>query len=68
MGRCSGGDNRAGLGRVFIDYVERADKLAPLIAAHADQIEEACRLPGPVLTALHDAGLFRLLLPRSHRT
>jgi alkylation response protein AidB-like acyl-CoA dehydrogenase len=65
MARCSGGDDRAGRGGIAVDYVERADKLAPLIAAHADRIEEGCRLSGPVLTALHEAGLFRLLLPRS---
>jgi alkylation response protein AidB-like acyl-CoA dehydrogenase len=31
----------------------------------AEQTEQERRLPAPVLRALHDAGLFRLLLPRS---
>ena len=48
-----------------IDYVERACALAPEIEARADQIERERRLPEPVLAALFEAGLFRLLLPRS---
>ena len=48
-----------------IDYVERACALAPEIEARADQIEQERRLPEPVLAALFEAGLFRLLLPRS---
>jgi len=48
-----------------IDYVERACALAPEIEARADQIEQERRLPAPVLAALFEAGLFRLLLPRS---
>jgi alkylation response protein AidB-like acyl-CoA dehydrogenase len=59
-----GGGDRADCSVAGVDYVERANKLAPLIAAHADRIEQARQLPAPVLTALHDAGLFRLLLPR----
>ena len=48
-----------------IDYVERACALAPEIEARADQVEQERRLPEPVLAALFEAGLFRLLLPRS---
>jgi alkylation response protein AidB-like acyl-CoA dehydrogenase len=48
-----------------IDYIERACALAPEIEARADQIEQERRLPEPVLAALFEAGLFRLLLPRS---
>src|SRR5712692_95675 len=48
-----------------IDYVERAQKLAPQIEVWADQAEADRRLPEPLLAALFDAGLFRLLLPRS---
>jgi alkylation response protein AidB-like acyl-CoA dehydrogenase len=48
-----------------IDYVERAQKLAPHIEVWADQAEADRRLPEPLLAALFDAGLFRLLLPRS---
>ncbi len=48
-----------------MDYVERARTLAPQIEACADQIEQERRLPPPLMAALHDAGLFRLLLPGS---
>jgi indole-3-acetate monooxygenase len=45
--------------------VERARRLVPLIEAAADRIEAERQLPDPVLAALFDAGLFRLLLPRA---
>jgi len=47
------------------DYVERARALAPTIASFADRIEAERRLPAPLADALHEAGLFRMLLPRS---
>jgi len=47
------------------EYVERARKLAPRIAAFADQIERERRLAEPVLDGLFEAGMFRLLLPLS---
>ena len=47
------------------DFVERARMLAPQIEAAADQIERDCQLPEPLVTALVDAGLTRMLLPRS---
>src|SRR5438477_10306287 len=47
------------------DYVARVCKLAPTIAVHADRAEAERRLPAPLTDALHDAGLFRMLLPRS---
>ena len=47
------------------DYVERARALAPIIASFADRIEAERRLPAPLADALHEAGLFRMLLPRS---
>ena len=47
------------------DYLERARALAPKVAAAADEIERTRRLPEPLLEALVDAGLFRMLLPRS---
>jgi alkylation response protein AidB-like acyl-CoA dehydrogenase len=43
----------------------RARVIAPLIAAAADEIEARCRLPAYVLDALHEAALFRMLLPRT---
>jgi alkylation response protein AidB-like acyl-CoA dehydrogenase len=45
-------------------YVDRARALAPLIEAAADQTEQERCLPDQVVSALHDAGLYRLLLPR----
>ena len=47
------------------DFLERARALAPAIEAAADDIEQERRLPRSLVAALHDAGLFRLLLPRS---
>jgi len=47
------------------EYLERARGLAALIEASADQAERERRLPEPLFTALVEAGLFRLLLPRS---
>jgi alkylation response protein AidB-like acyl-CoA dehydrogenase len=45
--------------------VNAARTLAPAIAAEAEQIERGRRLTPAVYEALIDAGLFRLLLPRS---
>ena len=47
------------------DCVARARALAPLIAAHADRIERQREIVPEVLSALHDARLFRMVLPRS---
>jgi alkylation response protein AidB-like acyl-CoA dehydrogenase len=47
------------------DVLERARALRPTIAALADRIEAERRLPAPLADALHAAGLFRMLLPRS---
>jgi alkylation response protein AidB-like acyl-CoA dehydrogenase len=47
------------------EVLERARALAPTIAKFADQVETARRLPGALSDALHDAGFFRLLLPRA---
>ena len=48
-----------------IDYLGRARELAPQLAAAADEIERRRELPEPVVVALADRGLYRLLLPRS---
>jgi alkylation response protein AidB-like acyl-CoA dehydrogenase len=47
------------------DFVERARMLAPQIEASAAQIERDRQLPDALVTALVDAGLTRMLLPRS---
>lgn len=47
------------------ETLERARALAPRIAATADEIERQRRLPAELVDALHEAGLFRMLLPRS---
>ena len=45
--------------------VERARALAPLIAQEADEIERTRRLTEPVVAALIENGLYRVLLPQS---
>jgi alkylation response protein AidB-like acyl-CoA dehydrogenase len=45
--------------------VERARTLAPLIAGEADEIERTRSLTEPVVSALIDNGLYRVLLPQS---
>jgi alkylation response protein AidB-like acyl-CoA dehydrogenase len=47
------------------DHLARARRLAPGIAAFAERIEAERRLPEELLALLHEAGLYRLLLPRS---
>jgi len=46
-------------------YVERARQLGPMIEAAGDEIERRRDLPEPIVAALAERGLFRLLLPRS---
>jgi alkylation response protein AidB-like acyl-CoA dehydrogenase len=46
--------------------VEQARRLVPLIESAADRIERDRVIPPEVLSALHDARLFRMLLPRSY--
>ena len=45
--------------------ISRAEALRPAVEAASNQIEETRRLPPPLLDKLHEARLFRLLLPRS---
>jgi alkylation response protein AidB-like acyl-CoA dehydrogenase len=45
--------------------VSRAEALRPSVAAVANEIEDTRRLPPALLDKLHEARLFRLLLPRS---
>ena len=46
-------------------WLERARHLGPMIAASAEAIEHRRELPEPLVEALAERGLFRLLLPRS---
>lgn len=46
---------------------ERVAALLPRIAAAADAIEAERRLPAELMTALHGAGMFRMLLPREFK-
>src|SRR6185503_4241126 len=45
------------------DYVARARAVAPLIEAAAPHIEAERELVPEVVAALHDAGLFRMMMP-----
>src|SRR6056297_2457436 len=48
------------------DALTAASELAEIIEAHADEAEQARRLPEPTVTALTDAGLMRLCVPRAY--
>ena len=48
-----------------IDYVERARELGAELEAAAEEIEQRRELPEPIVEALVERSLFRLLLPRS---
>jgi alkylation response protein AidB-like acyl-CoA dehydrogenase len=48
-----------------VDWVARATALVPMIAAASDRIEAERRIVPEVVAALHEAGLFRMLLPAS---
>lgn len=47
------------------DLLSRARDLALAVDAASDEIERTQRIPEPLLTGLHQARLFRMLLPRS---
>ncbi|MBL4766144.1 MAG: hypothetical protein JKY94_00210, partial [Rhodobacteraceae bacterium] len=48
------------------DFEKRAHALGPVMEKYTAQIEETKRLPQELLDGLHDAGLFRMLLPRAY--
>jgi alkylation response protein AidB-like acyl-CoA dehydrogenase len=48
------------------ELIGRARELVPMIERAGDRIERGRCLPDDVLDALHDARLFRLLIPRSY--
>ena len=47
------------------DWVARARELAPMVEAAAGRTEAERKIPANVLAAMHDAGLFHILLPVS---
>jgi alkylation response protein AidB-like acyl-CoA dehydrogenase len=47
------------------DPVARVRALGPALTAAADEIERTQEIPEPLLGQMHDARLFRMLLPRS---
>jgi alkylation response protein AidB-like acyl-CoA dehydrogenase len=49
------------------DCIARARELAPLIAAHSTRSERNRQIAPEVLDALHEARLFRMLLPLSYQ-
>jgi len=49
---------------VVDDYLKRVRGLAPAITAASERIEKDRRLPPDLLSALHEAELFRMLLPK----
>jgi alkylation response protein AidB-like acyl-CoA dehydrogenase len=60
--------NPASIDRSTTDGAEllvRGRQLGPLIAGAADRIEKEREIPAEVLAALHEARLFRMLIPRS---
>src|SRR5438876_5946477 len=48
-----------------LDYIERAKAIGSELEAAAEEIERRRELPDPIVEALVERGLFRLLLPRS---
>jgi len=48
-----------------VDWVARATALVPMIEAASERIEAERRIVPEVVTALHEAGLFHMLLPAS---
>lgn len=50
--------------RTRADPLARVAAIAPIIAAGAEEAERIRRLPPAVVDALHDAGLYRMLLPK----
>ena len=47
-----------------VDYVARVHELGPTIMGFADQIESEQKIPQELLDKLHEAGLFKVLVPK----
>jgi indole-3-acetate monooxygenase len=63
--RPSSAQNSTGAAGATSDCIARARALAPLVAAHAARSEQEREIAPEVLAALHEARLFRMLLPRN---
>ena len=61
-----GVDGRSTVGRMPSAVVEAAADLAEIIEAHADEAEQARRLPPSIVSALVDADLMRMCVPRAY--
>lgn len=48
-----------------VDWVARAETLAPQIEAASNEIEKQRRVTDEVMAAIHEAQLFKMLMPRS---
>ena len=66
MNDAAGPGARAGQDDSGPAALARARRLIPLLRSAADRIEAANELPADVLAAMHEARLFRLLLPRAY--
>jgi alkylation response protein AidB-like acyl-CoA dehydrogenase len=47
------------------DLLKRVHRLTPVIQEHADRAEQERHLADPVVAALREAGLYRMLVPRA---
>jgi len=45
-------------------YFDRLDSLAGVIRENADRAEREAQMPQPIADAMHEAGMFRIFLPR----
>lgn len=59
----SGNPRRGVTKRAPSHYVDKLRGLATLVETHATESGAQCRLAAPVVDGLHEAGLFRMLLP-----
>ena len=56
-------NGRSGTSSVSIDWVVRATRVVPVIEAAVDRIASERRVPDDVMSAIHEAELFRMCLP-----
>ena len=47
------------------DYIARVQAIAPIVREHADWAERESRPADAVVEAMHETGLFKMLLPPS---